>query len=134
VLNLLGLIILLGGLASAASIWLAQDRLDRQTTAGVGDTTGPLPPEDSRRYTHDVELYYGQTGLLVEKWKRRWQEWTHGKPLARVIAGVSLILASGLFCAAANRPHPPRLPIPSTPQGAAGGKPAAGEDPSARPG
>jgi hypothetical protein len=133
-LSLLGLIILVSGLAVAASIWVAQDRLDRQTSAGGGDTTSPLPLEDSRRYTHDVELYYGQTGILVDKWRRWWEEWTHGKPLARVMAVASLILASGLFYAAANRPHPTRLPMPSTPQGAAGSKPAAAEDQSARPG
>jgi hypothetical protein len=132
--NLLGLIILVGGLASAASIWLAQDRTDKQRSAGGGDTAGPLSPEDSRRYTHDVELYYGQTGLLVEKWKRWWEEWTHGKPLAKVMAVASLIVASGLFYAAANRTHPTRLAKPNPTPGAPGSKPAAGDDQSARPG
>ena len=133
-LNLLGLIILVGGLASAASLWLAQDRLDRQTSAGGGDTTGPLPPEDSRRYTHDVELYYGQTGILMDKWRRWWEEWSHGKPLAEVMAVASLILASGLFYAAANRPHPTKLLKSNTTQGAPDSNPAAGNDQSARPG
>jgi hypothetical protein len=133
VLNLLGLIILVGGLASAASIWLAQDRMERQRSAGGPDSTGPLPSEDSRRYTHDVELYYGQTGILMDKWRRWWQEWTHGKPLAKVIAAASLILASGLFYATAKGTHPTRLLKPNTTQGAAGSKPGAGDE-SARPG
>ena len=102
-LGLLGAFILAGGLAAAASLWLAQDRLDRQRSADGVDITGPLSPEDSRRYTRDVEVYYGQTGLLMDKWGRWWEEWTHGKPLAEVIAVASLILASGLFYAAANR-------------------------------
>ena len=64
-----------------------------------------LSPEDSRRYTHDVELYYGETGMLVEKWKRWFQKMTRGKPLADSIAVASFVLAGGLFYLAANRNH-----------------------------
>jgi len=127
-LIVLGLVILVGGLSPAASIWLAQDRIDRQRSAGGTDIPGPLSPEDSRRYTHDVELYYGETGLLMDKWRRWWEEWTQGKPLAKVIAVASLILASGLFYAAANRSRPTGLPKPSTTQRPPGSKPAAGND------
>jgi hypothetical protein len=101
-LKLLGVVILAAGLGAAASIWLAQDRIDRQRGAGGAEVTGPLSPEDSRRYTHDVELYYGATGLLMEKWQRWWEEWTHGKPLAKVIATGSLFLAAACFYLAAR--------------------------------
>ena len=107
--NLLGLVILLGGLGSATFIWCEQDQMERRMNAAPlneGDsasTAQPLSPEDSRRYTHDVEMSYGQTGLLVDKWKRWWAEWTHGKPLAKTIAVASLIMASGLFYAGAAR-------------------------------
>jgi hypothetical protein len=106
ILNLLGLIVLIAGISSAASIWLAQDRIDRQANAGATNATEPLSPEDSRRYTHDVELYYGETGMLMEKWKRWIHEMTQGKPLADTIAVASLILASGLFYVASNRNRP----------------------------
>ena len=102
-LKVLGVVILVSGLGSATSIWLTQDHIDRQQSAGDASITGPLSPEDSRRYAHDVELYYGETGLLVDKWKRELAEWTQGKPLARLIAVASLILATGLFYAGANR-------------------------------
>ena len=102
-LNLLGVIILVGGLSTATSIWLAQDRIDRQRTAEGTDIPGPPSPDDSRRYTHDVELYYGETGLLMDKWRRWWEEWTQGKPLAKVIAVASVVLASGLFYVAGRR-------------------------------
>ena len=127
-LNLLGVVILVSGLGSATSIWLAQDRIDRQRSAGGTDVTGPLSPEDSRRYTHDVELYYGQTGLLVDKWRRWWEEMTQGKPLAEIIAVASLVAASGLFYMSANRSYPTGLPMPSTTQRPPDSNPAAGKD------
>jgi len=128
-LNLLGVIILGGGLGTAASIWQAQDRIDRQRGAQGADNTGPLAPQDSRRYTHDVELYYGTTGLLVDKWRRWWEEWTQGKPLAKVIAVGSLMLAGGIFYLGASRARPLGPPRPGAPPGPPGGKPAAGNDP-----
>ena len=102
-LKLLGVVILVSGLGSATSIWLAQDRIDRQRNANEANSVEPLAPEDSRRYTHDVELYYGETGLLVDKWKRELKTWTQGKSLANLIAVASLIMASGVFYLAAGR-------------------------------
>jgi hypothetical protein len=109
-LKLLGVVILVSGLSTAASIWLAQDRIDRQRSAGGTDLTGALSPDDSRRYTHDVELYYGETGLLVDKWRRWLEEWTRGKPLSKLVAVASLASAMGLFYVAAHRRSPTRPP------------------------
>jgi hypothetical protein len=111
-LNLLGLTILLAGLGSAAFIWLDQDRIDRQKSAQATNGAETLSPEDSRRYTHDVELYYGETGMLMEKWKRWVREMTQGKPLAEMIAVVSLLSAGGLFYLASrrNRASGPQAP------------------------
>ena len=128
-LKLLGLLILLGGLSAAGSLWLAQDRIERQRRAAGMEVAPPLAPEDSRRYTHDVELYYGQTGLLVDKWRRWWAEWTQGKPLAEVIAVASLLVASGLFYAGANWGRGPGVVAPEATQGPPGGKKAAEDDP-----
>lgn len=118
-LNLLGVIILISGLSSATSIWLAQDRLDRQTRPAGTNVTGPLSPEDSRRYSHDVELYYGKTGLLMDQWKRWLAELTQGKPLARMIAVASLVVAAGLFYLAAKSNKRTRLPKPGETPGIA---------------
>ena len=113
-LNLLGVLILLGGLGSATFIWCVQDQIERQALAaqtngqGPGSSAQPLAPEDSRRYTHDVEMYYGETGILMDKWSRWWNELTHGKPLAETIAFSSLIVASGLLYATSPRRPAPR--------------------------
>ena len=95
-LNRLGLLILLVGFGSAVFIWLAQDRLDRQEREGAA----ALAQEDSRRYTHDVEQYYGETGLLVDKWRGWFEGLAHGKALAKTIAVLSLVAASGCFLSA----------------------------------
>jgi hypothetical protein len=102
-LKLLAVVILVSGLGAASSIWLAQDRLDRQRSAAGVNTAEPLSPEDSRRYTHDVEVYYGETGLLMDKWRRWFEEWTQGKPLAKLIAAASLVLAAGVFFVGSKR-------------------------------
>jgi hypothetical protein len=109
VLNLLGMTILLSGLGSATFIWCEQDQIERQARAAVtsqlgsGGMTPTLSPEESRRYTHDVEMYYGKTGLLIDKWGRWWDELTHGKPLATTIGIGSLVAGGGLLYAGAAR-------------------------------
>jgi hypothetical protein len=107
VLRWMGVVILAGGLATAASIWVPQDRLERQMRAQklkeAHEVTilDPLAPEDSRRYTHEVERYYGRSGLLLDK-ATRWMEGLgEGKPLAWTVVVVSGVLAGGLFFVAA---------------------------------
>jgi len=127
-LRVLAVTILVSGFGCAVSIWLAQDRIDRQTRAEGTDVAEPLSPEDSRRYTHDMERYYGETGLLADKWRRWWEEMTQGKPLAEIIAVASLVAASGLFYMSANRSYPTGLPMPRTTQRPPDSNPAAGKD------
>ena len=112
-LNRVGVLILVLGFGAAISVWLAQDRIDRRVAAGrTNDLSSnaivqPLAPDDSRRYTHDVEMYYGKTGLLMDKWTRWFKTITHGKPLAWTIALTAIIAAAGLFLfAAIYRPAP----------------------------
>ena len=111
-LNLLGVVILLGGLGGATFIWCTAEQIERQTRAsganapGADSITQPHSPEDSRRYTHDVELYYGETGLLMNNWRRWWEETRQGKPFAYTIAVTSLAVASGLlYVGSAPRPR-----------------------------
>jgi hypothetical protein len=101
-LNLIALLILLVGFGSAISIWRAQDRIDRQDRKRrpVDIAAAPLAPDDSGRYTRDVEIYSGKTGLLLDKWTRWLQGLAHGKPLAKAIAALSLVVASGFFLVA----------------------------------
>ena len=101
-LHRLGLLVLLVGFGSAVFIWQAQDRIDRQArNAGTTDiAAAPLAAGDSRRETHDLELYYGETGLLMDKWGRWFEGLAHGKSLAKTIAVLSLVGASGCFFSA----------------------------------
>ena len=97
-----GVAILVVGLGSAASIWRAQDRIERENEAAqAADAAAPLSTLDSRRQVRDVELYYGKLGVLMEEGK----ELLHGKPLAKTIAAVSVLTASGLFLLAARLPE-----------------------------
>ena len=102
-LRLAALVILLSGLVTATAIWLSQDRIDRQARAQRNQDSRvmeALSPEDSRRSTHDVEMYYGKSGLLLDKATRWLEELSHGKPLAWTIAVASLVIAGGcLFLA-----------------------------------
>ena len=106
-LRSLAVIVLVGGLGMATSIWLAEDEIDRQTRIQqtndleATEALGPLSPEDSRRYTRDVKVYYGETGLLLDKWSRTSEELTHGKGLAKTIALASVLATVGLFWFAA---------------------------------
>jgi hypothetical protein len=100
-LNWLGVLVLFAGLGSAALIWRAQDRIERENEAAqTADPAAPLSPLDSRRQVRDVQLYYGNVGVLMEKA----DELLHGKPLAKTIAVVSVITAAGLFLVAARFP------------------------------
>jgi hypothetical protein len=96
-LEMLAVTVFLSGLCCAGYIWIAQDRLERQAKAEGVELAGAVAPEDSRRYAHDTELYYGKTGLLVEGWKRSLGVLTHGKGLALTIGMVSLVMAVGIY-------------------------------------
>ena len=98
-LNWLGVVVLVAGLGSAVLIWRAQDRIEREAEAAQSaDPAAPLSPLDSRKQVRDVEMYYGKLGVLMEEA----EELLHGKPLAKTIAVVSVLTATGLFLFAAR--------------------------------
>ena len=98
-LNWLGVVVLVAGLGSAVLIWRAQDRIEREAEAAQSaDPSAPLSPLDSRKQVRDVEMYYGKLGVLAEEA----EELLHGKPLAKTIAVVSVLTATGLFLFAAR--------------------------------
>lgn len=80
-------------------IWRAQDQTEREEAAEqAANPSAPLAPLDSRKQVRDVEMYYGQLGVLVEEA----EELLQGKALAKTIAFVSVIMATGLFLVAAR--------------------------------
>jgi hypothetical protein len=67
-----------------------------QPHAGVSGLVNAAEP----KHVRDVEIYYGQLGVLLEEA----DELLHGKPLAKTSAVVSVITATGLFLVAARFP------------------------------
>jgi hypothetical protein len=100
-LKIVGAAIFLIGLAVAAGIWIAQDRIDRQESR-QGDDPDQVATLDSRKDVRQLELYYGKSGLIAEGWTEWLQSLAHGKRLAATIAIVSAILGGGCFLAAAR--------------------------------
>ncbi|EDY21387.1 hypothetical protein CfE428DRAFT_0632 [Chthoniobacter flavus Ellin428] len=95
-----GAIILFVGICLGALIyWSAPPATD-----GTVYADSALAPDDSRRYAHDTEVYFGKTGALADKWTRTVSSWSQPKPLAIIVIVVSGLLAGGCFLAA-RRPE-----------------------------
>lgn len=97
-LNLIGVIILLAGLAGASLIHFTV----RDEPNGWGyDMTGgayyPINPEDSKLYRHDLELYGGKAGLLADGIRRWFVGLWQGKALAKTVAMIAVCISAGLF-------------------------------------
>jgi len=94
-----GAIILFVGICLGALIyWSAPPAVD---APGYADSA--LAPDDSRRYAHDTEVYFGKTGALADKWTRTLADWGKPRPLGITIVLVSVLLAGGCFWAAQRR-------------------------------
>jgi hypothetical protein len=96
ILNLLAVAILLAGYTGAALIWRAQDRLDQQKANQPANEADPLSSLDSRTDTRQIELLYGESGVVSARWMQWLNHMTHGKPLARMM--VVLSSAAAILC------------------------------------
>jgi hypothetical protein len=103
-LNLAGLLILIAGLTSAAFIWRAHQNDIEKEDEQLANPAAPLALSDSRKQSRQIEIYYGKTGVLFERWSEKLQTLSHGKPLAKVIVVVSLITAASCFLTATRVP------------------------------
>ena len=100
-LNLLGAAIVVVGLLSATCLWIAQERIDRQSAVPPSDAIDQLPVLDSRKQVRELERYYGQSGVLMEELVEWLKSLGHGKRLAATIAVASSVVGAGCFLAAA---------------------------------
>jgi hypothetical protein len=100
--NLIGAMVMLVGLCSAIFIyWTAGE--NSSNTLGYdadGGAVYPIMPEDSRKYLRDLELYGGKAAVLTEEFKRWFVGLWHGKSLAWVVAGTTILVSFGFFYAA----------------------------------
>jgi hypothetical protein len=96
-LHLCGVVVLFLGLGIAAFVYgnaqlRAVARPSSNANADWQDST--LSTEDSKKSSRDVEMYYGNVGLLIVKW-RDW--FARPESQALIIASVSTLTALGCF-------------------------------------
>ncbi len=98
-LNLIGALILLVGLGSAALIY---HQAQNAASGALGYESGndaiyPVMPEDSKQYLRDMELYGGKANVLADKFRRWLIGLWQGKSLALIIAVTASIISLGVF-------------------------------------
>ncbi len=96
-LRILGVGVLLLGLATAAGIWLARDMDERRNPPSDPGLAEPTFPLDSRKGSREIEMYYGKSGVVAEKWSEWVAGLTHGKRLAWAVAAFSCAASAGFF-------------------------------------
>jgi hypothetical protein len=112
-LKLIGVLILLVGLGTAALIYHQAGNVP----SGVfgyddeGSALYPLMPEDTKKYRHDLELYGGKLNVMMDEFRRWFEGLWHGKALAKIIAFLSLVICLGFFYAAKHLIPPEKAAV-----------------------
>jgi hypothetical protein len=101
-LNLIGAVILLVGLGSAALVYQrAGNALNGATGYEAADgTIYPIMPGDSKLYRHNLEVYGGKFSVIMDDFRRWFIGLWRGKSLAVIIAGTAIVISLALFAAA----------------------------------
>ncbi len=105
-LNLIGIIILLVGLGSAALIYNAAEN-DSRDVLGYEIIDGqayPIHPEDSKMYVHDLQVIGGKASVLIDEFRRWFVGIWRGKSLAFTVAFISIFISIPFFFFAEHLP------------------------------
>ncbi len=105
--NLIGALILVLGLGSAAMIYHSAEK-PADDVLGYEESEGArysLRPEDSKDYLRNMELYGGKANVLADKLRRSFLGLWQGKPLAIMIGVLGIIASWGFFYAANTSPE-----------------------------
>lgn len=99
--RLLAALVLALGLAGAAGVYIAAEQAE---LAALDDPQGYssallLSPEHSKKFLRDLEVYGGKANVLMFKFRAWLEGMFQGKSLAYLMAGLSLLVAAGLFYA-----------------------------------
>jgi hypothetical protein len=106
-LQLIGAIILLVGLGSAALIYHHAATPPGASGYEAPDgTIYPIRPGDSKLYRHNLEVYGGKFSVIMDDLRRWFIGLWQGKSLAIMIAAAALLISLALF-SAAHRLAPP---------------------------
>jgi hypothetical protein len=100
----LGAIVLIAGLALAASVFFAAAG-DASEVLGyefVDGVSYPVTASDSKMYRHELERFGGKAAVFADDLNRWLSSWTHGRRLALLIALAAIVLAAFFFRAAAR--------------------------------
>lgn len=119
-LYLLGICILLAGLAGAAIIYFAagDDRADTIAYEFVGGQAYAITAQDSKAYRHELERFGGKAAVFADDLNRWFAGWWSAKGLACLLAALSVGAALVCFRAAQRAaPGPDRQPPADTGQG-----------------
>jgi hypothetical protein len=112
-LNLIGAVILLVGLGSAA---LMYHRAAPGPSGALGyesadGTIYPIMPGDSKLYRHNLEVYGGKFSVIMDDFRRWFMGLWQGKSLAVIIAGTAILISLALFSAAHHLSQPGELGV-----------------------
>ncbi len=100
-LNLLGALILLAGLGSAALIYHHAAHPSGAPGYEAPDgTIYPIMPGDSKLYRHNLEVYGGKFSVIMDDFRRWFIGLWQGKSLAIIIAAAAILISWALFAAA----------------------------------
>jgi len=104
-LNLIGAVVMLVGLGSSFFIYWTAGENSSNTLGYETDGGGvyPIMPDDSRKYLRDLELYGGKSAVLADEFRRWFAGLWHGKSLAWVVAGTTILVSFGFFYAAIQK-------------------------------
>lgn len=101
-LNLLGIILLVLGLACATFVYRAASGLETGPGDAIGYEQGGegayrVSPEDSKSYERSMELYGGKANLLADELRRWLAGLWHGKSLAFTIGFITIAASLAVF-------------------------------------
>ncbi|MBI5522786.1 MAG: hypothetical protein HY910_09170 [Desulfarculus sp.] len=109
---LLGALVLAVGLAGAAWVYAAALRAESEAQSDPQGAVLLMSPEYSKKFLRDLEVYGGKANVLMFKFRAWLEGLFRGKPLAFIIAGLSLLVAGALFYSGRQRDGHPGQPDP----------------------
>ncbi len=98
-LYLVTVIILVAGLGGSLLIYMAAVN-DADSVLGYEMSDGnvyPINPEDSKAFTHDMELYGGKANVLANELTNWFAGLWHGKSLAFTTAVITMLVSVVIF-------------------------------------
>jgi hypothetical protein len=94
-LNLIGIIILLVGLGTAALIYRTAEHDSNTGALGyeiIGGQAYPIMPEDSKVYLGNLQRYGGKELVLIDEVNRWFGGLWHGKSLAFTVTFLTIVI------------------------------------------